>query len=229
MSPRTPFSAVRRLLVVSLVVVVSTATLTACGGGDDDSDATGTPGATSSTTESPTTAESPQTSGPETPEGTEGTGKPPKSPRSTDEPSSNSSPGSTASTGKPPKGDQVSVLDTLPGSAKNSCLNVKDDMTVRSGDLAMGNFQQARQQFSQDQSQTNALYFFVVPQHAGSMPGATVKASKPGSGTKTFRSDGASSADQWKYYPVNVSLTGPGSWTFQVAAGQDRGCFVADF
>ena len=102
-------------------------------------------------------------------------------------------------------------------------------MTVRSGDVAMGDFQQARKQFSQDESQTNALYFFVIPQHAGTMKGATVKATKPGASALTFRSDSASSANDWKYYPVNVSLTAPGAWTFQVQAGQDRGCFVADF
>ncbi len=93
----------------------------------------------------------------------------------------------------------------------------------------MGDFQQARKQFSPDESQTNSLYFFVIPQHAGTMKGATVKATKPGVSPQTFRSDSASSADEWKYYAMNVSLTAPGTWTFRVQAGQDRGCFVADF
>jgi len=42
---------------------------------------------------------------------------------------------------------------------------------------------------------------------------ATVKATKPGASALTFRSDSASSANDWKYYPVNVSLTAPGAWT----------------
>lgn len=232
MSLRTPFSSAHRHLVSPLRLaalgVVATLALAGCGGGDDDQSAGNSTDST--TTQSPETSDSTTPSGTTTPDGTDGTSSPGSTAgESTVKPPPTTPSESTEPSGKPAKGDQVSVLDTLPGSGKGGCVRVRSDMTVRSGDLAMGDFQHARQQFAQNQTQNNSLYFFVIPQHAGTMKGATVKASKPGAAPKTFRSDSASSADQWKYYAINLSLTAPGTWTFQVQAGQDRGCFVADF
>lgn len=213
-----------RTTVAIVAAGIATVMISACSDdGDDTNTAAGGPAAQPEQTTSPSEgAPSEDSSSPFGPDQTGSMSQPTK-PNDSPKPSTSPGPGEG-----PDHGDQSGVLETLPGSQGPGCVAVRNQMTVRAGGLAMGNFQQARQQFRAGQ-EDNSLYFYVIPRHAGSMQGAYVRASQPGAAPATYESTSTSSANEWKYYAINVSITSPGTWTFRVSADQDRGCFVVDF
>ena len=133
-------------------------------------------------------------------------------------------------TGKPRA--QGAVLAHLPGPARSTCVTVGARSVVRSGQVGMGSFSQARSVFAQAKTPYNAApsFFYVIPRHraAGAV---TVVASRPGTQVAPVRvrSDDLESAAQWRYFPIHLQIPSRGTWRFQVSVDGDRGCFVASF
>lgn len=131
----------------------------------------------------------------------------------------------------PPK-TQDYVLKKLPGTTKNECVDVGDNQDVTSGKVAMGNFQMAREQYSQleKQSEQPAVNIYVIPRHR-SMPGVRITMTPvTAKGTvKTVSSKDVEPADIWKYYSVHLPVPASGMWRLDVRSGSDNGCFKVDF
>ena len=131
----------------------------------------------------------------------------------------------------PPK-TQDYVLKKLPGTTKDKCVNVGDEQDVTSGSLAMGNFQTARAQYAQleTQSEQPTVNVYVIPKHRA-MPGVRIVMTPvTAKGTvKTVTSKDVQPADVWKYYSVHMPVPAPGTWRLDVRSGSDSGCFKVDF
>jgi hypothetical protein len=127
---------------------------------------------------------------------------------------------------------QGAVLAHLPGPSRSTCVTVGARSVVRSGEVGMGSFSQARSVFAQAKTPYNAApsFFYVIPRNrtAGAV---TVVASRPGTGVAPVRvrSDDLESAAQWHYFPIHMQIPSRGTWRFQVSVDGDRGCFVASF
>jgi hypothetical protein len=136
----------------------------------------------------------------------------------------------TGSSGRAPR-TQRPVLDHLPG-ARTGCVPVGARSSVRSGDLAMGDFAQARADFRATHGAYDAepSHFFVIPQ-ARTARRTTVTLTRVGGGAPAIRTsaDHLEDAAQWKYFPVSAKITRPGTWRFTVRVGASTGCFLATF
>jgi hypothetical protein len=137
----------------------------------------------------------------------------------------------TGSRGAKPR-TQSAVLAHLPGSTRSTCVSVGARSVVRSGQIGMGSFSQARATFAKARTPYNAApsFFYVIP-HSRTAASVTVVASRPGTRVApvTVRTRALETAAQWHYFPVHLQIPSRGTWRFQVTVGGDRGCFVASF
>lgn len=126
-------------------------------------------------------------------------------------------------------GRQDSVLESLPGEAKAGCVDVGSQRDVRSGSMAAGNFADARAQFSG--SPSAAIPFYFIPVDLKGDPELVVELKRlDGSGSDEVRSSQTQTADEWRYYPVMITIPAPGKWEFRASAGAaSSGCWVAAF
>ncbi len=156
--------------------------------------------------------------------------------------------GTKAATGHLPKGayddtsgttarhpkNQNAVLAQLPGSASASrgCVAVGKRPDVRAGSIAMGNFADARAKFRKAKSAYVAgeSFFYVIPA-SRSAGRVTVTATRLGGGGRVARASShhAEQAAQWKYFPINLTLTSSGTWRFRVSTPTASACFDARF
>ena len=127
---------------------------------------------------------------------------------------------------------QTAVLTHLPGSAAPRCVTVGERHDVRSGALAMGDFAAARATYAQTKGAYDAqpTHLYVIPQ-SRTVKSATMTLSRVGGGAAPIRlrSAHAATAAQWRFFPVSVAITRPGTWQIRVVAGSAHGCFVATF
>jgi hypothetical protein len=127
---------------------------------------------------------------------------------------------------------QQPVLAHLPGARAQRCVAVGANSAVRSGDLAMGDFAQARADYRAVHGAYDAepSHFFVIPQSRHARR-TTVTITRVGGGAPEIRTsaDHLEDAAQWKYFPVTAKITRPGTWRFTVRVGASTGCFVARF
>ncbi len=142
-------------------------------------------------------------------------------------------PGETQATEPPPSGIQNAVLESLPGSNSSDCVSVGDGRDLRSGDLAAGNFETARQQYADDDSGSEqpVVSLYVIPRHTKPMSGVTVTMKPMGRSGKSVSvsSDVAQTANAWSYYSVSIPVPSPGAWRLTAVSGADRGCFDVTF
>jgi hypothetical protein len=96
----------------------------------------------------------------------------------------------------------------------------------------MGDFAQARADFLATHGAYDAQpsHFFVIPQNRTAHR-TTVTLTRVGGGAPAIRAsaDHLEDAAQWKFFPVSVKITRPGTWRFTVRIGDSTGCFVARF
>jgi hypothetical protein len=148
--------------------------------------------------------------------------------------------------GKPPRGSyddtsgtrtgtphaQGAVLAHLPGPSRSTCVPVGERSVVRSGQIGMGSFADARSVFAKAKTPYNAApsFFYVIP-YDRAATAVTVVATRPGSrlAPVVVRSSHLEKAAQWRYFPVHLQIPSRGTWRFQVTVDGDRGCFVASF
>ncbi|MGA8247956.1 MAG: hypothetical protein WB797_13725 [Nocardioides sp.] len=132
---------------------------------------------------------------------------------------------------KAPK-NQNAVLTHLPGSKKPGCVAVGTRADVRSGHMAMGNFADARAQFSKAKSAYDAgeSFFYVIPM-SRSVKSVTVTATRIGGrgAPVRVRSSHVEQAAQWDYFPIHITLPASGTWRFRVTSASARSCFDARF
>lgn len=126
-------------------------------------------------------------------------------------------------------GRQDSVLDTLPGEEKSGCVEVGSQRDVRSGSMAAGNFADARALFSG--SPATALPFYFIPIDLSGDPELVVELKQlDGSASDKIRSSQIQTADEWRYYPVMITIPNAGKWEIKASAGAaSSGCWVAAF
>lgn len=145
----------------------------------------------------------------------------------------------TSSTGSPVAAPTITpttqklVLNSLPGSSKaGSCVDVGAQRDVRSGTMAVGNFQAALKSFKSQygHSPEPTVNLYVIPAHR-SMPGAHVTLTPVTTKGKTVttKSTSVESADVWQYYSVQLSVPASGTWRLKVSSGPDSGCFTVSF
>lgn len=127
---------------------------------------------------------------------------------------------------------QGAVLAHLPGPSQSTCVPVGARSVVRSGQIGMGSFADARSVFAKAKTPYNAApsFFYVIP-HSRTAAAATVVATRPGSRLSPVevRSSHLEKAAQWRYFPVHLQIPSRGTWRFEVTVDGDRGCFVATF
>ena len=126
---------------------------------------------------------------------------------------------------------QRGVLARLPGSDSGQCVSVGDRRDVRSGGIAAGPFDTARQGYGttiQPGLSRRTVRLYWIPEHSASMPGLTVRMQRlqpePGS-AQTIRQQDWADADQWRFYDTNLEFPSAGTYRLRVTAGQDSGCF----
>ena len=126
---------------------------------------------------------------------------------------------------------QSGVLARLPGSDSGQCVSVGDRRDVRSGGIAAGPFDTARQGYGtsiQPGLSRRTVRLYWIPEHSASMPGLTVRMQRlqpdPGS-AQTIRQQDWADADQWRFYDTNLEFPSAGTYRLRVTAGQDSGCF----
>jgi hypothetical protein len=126
---------------------------------------------------------------------------------------------------------QSGVLARLPGNASGRCISVGDRRDVRSGGIAAGPFDTAREGYGtsvQPGMSPRTVRLYWIPEHSASMPGLTVRMQRlqPTRGTEqTIRKNDWADADQWRFYDTNLEFPSAGTWRLRVTAGQDSGCF----
>ena len=127
---------------------------------------------------------------------------------------------------------QTAVLTHLPGPAVARCVVVGARHDVRSGALAMGDFAAARATYAQTNGAYDAqpTHLYVIPE-SRSTRSATVTLTRIGGGAAPIRvrSDHAADAAQWRFFPVALAITRPGTWRIKAASGSAHGCFVVTF
>jgi hypothetical protein len=128
--------------------------------------------------------------------------------------------------------NQNAVLTHLPGSKKAGCVTVGTRTDVRSGRMAMGNFADARAQFSKAKGVYDAgeSFFYVIPM-SRSVKAVTVTATRMGGGGAPVRvrSTDVEQAAQWNYFPIHLTLPSSGTWRFRVSSASAHSCFDARF
>ncbi|WP_448231842.1 hypothetical protein [Microbacterium lacticum] len=126
-------------------------------------------------------------------------------------------------------GRQDSVLDSLPGEAASGCVTVGERRDVRSGTMAAGNFADARARFAADPSAPVSLY--VIPVDLNGDPALTMTLTRlGGEGSTTVETAEFHTADEWRFYGVNVVVPGEGEWRIEASAGEaNQGCWEVDF
>jgi hypothetical protein len=132
----------------------------------------------------------------------------------------------------PPRANQSSVLNSLPGSSSQACGNVGSHTDLRAGSVAAGNFQTAQHEFraGYGKSESVQLNMYVIPQHAQHMHKvrATIQPVGGGQG-QTVTSTSVEQADTSRYFAIQIPMSRPGNYKFTFVTGQDRGCFIASF
>lgn len=128
-----------------------------------------------------------------------------------------------------PPGRQDSVIETLPGDAKAGCVDVGSERDVRSETMAAGNFMEARAQFAASPAADISMYF--IPSDVSGEPELVVEISKVGGPVAdVVRTSSFQTADQWRYYPVRITISESGTWQLKATAGAGNiGCWVVDF
>lgn len=136
----------------------------------------------------------------------------------------------TGGTGPAPR-SQRPVLSHLPGRA-GGCVQAGDHNAVRSGKVAMGDFAQARAEYLAVHGAYDAepSHFYVIPR-SRTAGRATVTMSRVGGGAPAIHAsaDHLEDAAQWRYFPISVKITRPGTWRFTVSVDGSAGCFLASF
>jgi hypothetical protein len=130
--------------------------------------------------------------------------------------------------------DQTSVLNSLPGKPSTSCVQVGAHTDLRVGNVAAGNFVNARKSFTSQFGKTEVPYVFLylIPRHAASLHKATVTIDPVGqaaTATKTITSTDVEDAEQWQYFALNVPVPNPGAYRLTMKSGTDTGCFEVTF
>lgn len=127
---------------------------------------------------------------------------------------------------------QTAVLTHLPGPAVARCVVVGASHDVRSGALAMGDFAAARATYAQTNGAYDAqpTHLYVIPE-SRSTRSATLTLTRIGGGAAPIRvrSEHAADAAQWRFFPIALAITRPGTWRIRAASGSAHGCFVATF
>lgn len=126
---------------------------------------------------------------------------------------------------------QSGVLARLPGNDSGQCISVGDRRDVRSGGIAAGPFDTAREGYGtsiQPGMSPRTVRLYWIPEHSAAMPGLTVRMQRlqpdPGA-AQAIRQDDWADADQWRFYDTNLEFPSAGTWRLRVTAGQDSGCF----
>jgi len=127
---------------------------------------------------------------------------------------------------------QTAVLTHLPGSASAQCVVVGAGHDVRSGALAMGDFASARAAYAQAKGAYDAqpTHLYVIPESRHTTR-ASVTLTRVGGGAAAIhvRSGRAAEVAQWRYFPLNIAITRPGTWRIEAVSGSAHGCFVVTF
>ncbi len=190
----------------AVCVVLATGACTS--GSGDDATPTGAP---SSGTATSTSSASPTSAAPTTPD---------------EIPSAATAPPSEAAD-RP--GRQDSALQRLPGSSKTGCVAVGTQRDVRSGELAAGNFADARAAFKA--SPTSAFPLYVIPADVSDEKAtlSVTLAQRDGSGAVTVRSSSTETADRFKYHLVQLTVPSAGDWRITATSGSAKGCWDVTF
>lgn len=129
-------------------------------------------------------------------------------------------------------GDQLTVLNSLPGSASSSCAATGSHTYLRAGSVAAGDFAMARQEYAKSvgSGSTPQVELRVIPEHTHGLRSSTVYVTPIAGGpTKTVTSRAVEPADQFRYVELAVPIPKAGSYRLTMVAGPDRGCFVTTF
>lgn len=121
----------------------------------------------------------------------------------------------------PKGGDQASVLDSLPGSEEPGCVDVGDEQTVRSGQVASGDYMQVRQSLQSD----SPVSVFFVPEQAKGVRSVTVEVTGPDGKTKQVTSRNRGTANDWQFISAILPLKANGEWEIRATLGGQSGCF----
>lgn len=121
---------------------------------------------------------------------------------------------------------QTAVLAQLDGSNRGRCVDVAGGRDVRSGGFAAGPFDEARVAYRDAPGDARTVRLYFIPEHPGSMPGVTVTG-RLVHGNNTFREvqRGSSTAEQFHFYDVDVTVPVAGRWQIRADAGPDSGCW----
>jgi hypothetical protein len=197
------------------------------------------PSAGPSATPSPSASASPDVSGRKAGErgedGADGRGDRPaeatKSPRAQRSPGNQDNTAPPTGSGRRYASSQSGVLARLPGNDTGRCISVGDRRDVRSGGIAAGPFDTAREGYGtsiQPGMSPRTVRLYWIPEHSTTMPGLTVRMQRlqpdPGA-AQTIRKNDWADADQWRFYDTNLEFPSSGTWRLRVTAGQDSGCF----
>lgn len=223
---------------------VAALTLAGCSAAAEPSAAPGAepdaaPSAGPSATPSPSASASPDVSGRRAGErgedGADGRGDRPaeamKSPRAQRSPGNQDNMAPPTGSGRRYASSQSGVLARLPGNDTGRCISVGDRRDVRSGGIAAGPFDTAREGYGtsiQPGMSPRTVRLYWIPEHSTTMPGLTVRMQRlqpdPGA-AQTIRKNDWADADQWRFYDTNLEFPSSGTWRLRVTAGKDSGCF----
>lgn len=128
---------------------------------------------------------------------------------------------------------QEAVLQSLPGTSSAQCAVVGGKSDMRAGTLAAGNFAEMRKQYA-SQAKTKAqpqVSMYVIPQDVSRLTGVSVTLDPLNAKAKsrTFKTDAVNTADEWRYYRVDLTVPSPGTWRMTAVSGKDKGCFEVTF
>jgi hypothetical protein len=199
----------RRLHVLLFVTTAVVLTLTACSPGESGADvapsATGTPAATVAAASIPPPEHPPATAG--TPEG--------------------------SGTPAPVDGNQISVLNSLPGPAHKgtACVKVGDQSDIRVGRLAVGNFASARSAYAQQGGKGKATVpLYVIPARTSAHKAEVRLSSVDGSGpARKISTSARQKADSWTYFAVQLPVPAAGAYRLTATSGGASACFEISF
>lgn len=128
--------------------------------------------------------------------------------------------------------NQAAVLTSLPGSAKVTCAQVGSNRDLRSGSIGMGNFQNARHDFSSQLGHTEVpqLNMYIIPEHTKHLTSATVRVAPTGSGKPSIvRTNQVEDAEPYQYFALVLPIAHAGTYRLTVTSGTDTGCFIVSF
>lgn len=126
-------------------------------------------------------------------------------------------------------GRQDSVLKSLPGESGSECVKVDGERDVRSESMAAGNFKDARAHYSE--SPKSEIPFYFIPSALEGDPELIVRIARTdGSGETEIKSSRIETADEWRYYPVQLVIPADGTWRIEASAGKNNtGCWEVAF